>query len=81
MLHVGLTGNIATGKSCASMKFAELGAHVIDADRIAHELLVCGTETHKKIVEAFGEEILAPDGSIDHKALGKIVFSDYEKIT
>jgi dephospho-CoA kinase len=79
MLRVGLTGNIATGKSYASMKFFELGAHVIDADRIVHELLVCDTKIFKKIVESFGEQILARDGSIDRKALGKIVFFDPEK--
>jgi dephospho-CoA kinase len=79
MLHVGLTGNIATGKSYASMRFAELGAHVIDADRIAHELLVCNSKIFKKIVGSFGEEILSQDGSIDRKALGKIVFFDPEK--
>jgi len=79
MLHVGLTGNIATGKSNASLKFAELGAHVIDADRIVHLLLVRGTKIHKKIVGAFGEEILAGDGSIDRKTLGKIVFLNSEK--
>jgi dephospho-CoA kinase len=79
MLHVGLTGNIATGKSYASMKFAELGAHVIDADRIVHGLLARGTKTQKKVVGAFGNEILCSDGSIDRKILGKIVFCDPEK--
>ena len=52
MLHVGLTGNIASGKSCVSRKFAKLGAHIIDADRIAHGLLASGTKTHKKVREA-----------------------------
>jgi len=79
MLHAGLTGNIASGKSCASMKFAELGAHVIDADRIVHELLNRGTNTYKRILESFGNEILCGDGSIDRKVLGRIVFSDQEK--
>ena len=79
MLHVGLTGNIASGKSYASLKFAELGACTIDADRIVHELLSCGSKTHRKIVEAFGEAILRKDGSLDRKALGNIVFFDEEK--
>jgi dephospho-CoA kinase len=79
MLHVGLTGNIASGKSYASMKFAELGAHVIDADRIVHELLARGTKTQKKVIEAFGDEILRGDGSVDRKLLGKIIFCDPEK--
>lgn len=79
MLQVGLTGNIASGKSNASKKFAELGAHVIDADRLAHELTAYGTKTYRKIVDAFGKEILCSDGSIDRKKLGRIVFFDPEK--
>lgn len=61
------------------MKFAELGAHVIDADRIVHELLNRGTETYERILETFGNEILCGDGSIDRKVLGRKVFSDQEK--
>ena len=79
MLRVGLTGNIATGKSYASAKFAELGAHIIDADRIVHELLVRGTKTYTNIVEAFGKGILNGDGSISRSELGKVVFSDTGK--
>ena len=79
MLHVGLTGNIASGKSYVSLKFAELGAHVIDADRIVHELLVGRSETKEKIVEAFGNGILCSDGLIDRKVLGRMVFRDQDK--
>jgi dephospho-CoA kinase len=79
MLHVGLTGNIATGKSQAAHVFAELGAHVIDADVIAHDLLAKGTGTYLKVVEAFGSEILTVDGSISRRKLGEIVFNDSEK--
>ncbi|MBN2243963.1 MAG: dephospho-CoA kinase [Acidobacteria bacterium] len=79
MLRVGLTGNIATGKSHVSMKFAEMGAHVIEADRIVHELLACRAETKNKILGAFGDGILSGDGLIDRKVLGKIVFRDYKK--
>jgi dephospho-CoA kinase len=79
MLYAGLTGNIASGKSYAAMKFAEMGAHVIDADRIVHELLVRRTETKEKILEAFGEGILSGEGFIDRRALGKIVFRDRGK--
>ena len=79
MLHVGLTGNIASGKSYVSMKFAELGAHVIDADGIVHELLVCRMDTKEKVIEAFGDGILSSDGLIDRKVLGKIVFRDQDK--
>jgi dephospho-CoA kinase len=79
MLQVGLTGNIATGKSQASKKFGELGAQVIDADLIAHEILDRGTDTFERILQTFGEGIIAEDGSIDRKRLGSIVFSDPEK--
>ena len=75
MLHVGLTGNIASGKSTAASIFAELGAHVVDADRIVHGLLRSGTETYLKIVEAFGRQILGPNGEIDRRSLGRIVFA------
>jgi dephospho-CoA kinase len=79
MLHVGLTGNIASGKSQAALMFAELGAHIIDADRIVHQLLSRGTGTYRKVVDAFGDQILGPDQEINRKRLGQIVFSDDEK--
>jgi dephospho-CoA kinase len=79
MLRVGLTGNIATGKSHASRVFAELGARVIDADIIAHDLMRPGRQTYQKVVQAFGNDILNPDGTIDRKKLGRIVFSDSER--
>jgi len=76
MLHVGLTGNIASGKSSAAQFFSGLGAHVIDADRIAHALLQCGTPTYGRVIEAFGNGILGPAGEIDRRILGQLVFSD-----
>jgi len=79
MLHVGLTGNIASGKSTVARMFAEMGVYVIDADRIVHGLLRSGTRTHDNIVRAFGERILAPDGEIDRRKLGQIIFSDADK--
>ena len=79
MLHVGLTGNIASGKSTAASIFGELGAYVIDADRVVHGLLKSGTSTYEKIFDAFGSQILAPNGEIDRKKLGQIVFSDASK--
>jgi dephospho-CoA kinase len=79
MLHVGLTGNIASGKSHAALLFAELGAHVIDADLIAHELLACGTKTYDKIVDAFGEQILNQSREVDRRKLGQIVFFEEGK--
>jgi dephospho-CoA kinase len=78
MLHAGLTGNIASGKSYASSVFAELGAHIIDADRVVHELLACGTKTYGKIVEAFGAQILDGNMNIDRRRLARIVFFDEE---
>jgi len=79
MLHVGLTGNIASGKSQAALLFAELGAHIIDADVVVHELLASGTKTYLKIVDAFGEQILNAEREIDRKKLGQIIFFDAEK--
>jgi dephospho-CoA kinase len=79
MLHVGLTGNIASGKSSAALFFAELGAHVIDADHVVHLLLQSGTPVYRKIVDAFGERILNPAGEIDRRILGRMVFSDADK--
>ena len=79
MLHVGLTGNIASGKSSAALIFAELGAHIIDADSVARDLRASGGKTYEKIVHAFGAEILDSDGEIDRKKLGQIVFSDENK--
>jgi dephospho-CoA kinase len=79
MLHVGLTGNIATGKSYAAAHFEQLGAHVIDADRVVHELLNNGTPTYQRIVESFGEGILREDGRIERSRLAEIVFFDEEK--
>jgi dephospho-CoA kinase len=76
MLRVGLTGNIASGKSTASSIFALLGAHVLDADRLAHGLLRAGTNTYARIVEAFGRSILNENGEIERKRLGTIVFAD-----
>lgn len=73
---VGLTGNIACGKSTVSRMLAGLGAAVADADEIAHEALEPGTETFREVVTAFGEHVVDPSGQIDRRALGGIVFSD-----
>lgn len=73
---VGLTGGIACGKSTIARFFAELGIPVIDADRLAREVVEPGTEALADIVDAFGEEVLLPDGSLDRKKLGDRVFSD-----
>ncbi len=71
---IGLTGNIATGKSSVMRRLEEHGALVIDADKVAHAVMEPGGEAYEAVVEAFGPEILAPDGKIDRKKLGEIVF-------
>ena len=73
---IGLTGNIGTGKSTVAGMMAELGAEVIDADKVAHEVMRAGTPAHAAVVEAFGPGVLAPDGEIDRKQLGALVFAD-----
>jgi len=73
---IGLTGNIGTGKSTVAAMLAGLGAEVIDADRVAHEVMQAGTLAHRRIVEALGPEVLGPDGEIDRARLGAIVFAD-----
>jgi dephospho-CoA kinase len=75
-LLIGLTGNIATGKSMVGEMLAGLGASVIDADRVAHEVMRAGGSAFRAVVEAFGPAILAGDGTIDRAKLGDIVFRD-----
>ncbi|MCU0560157.1 MAG: dephospho-CoA kinase [Desulfobacterales bacterium] len=76
MLVAGLTGGIASGKSTVSAVLAEAGARVIDADRIAREIVRRGTVAHKRILAHFGGRILGPDGDIDRRRLAEIVFDD-----
>jgi len=76
MLVVGLTGGICSGKSTVAAMFERLGAVVIDADRVAHELQVPGQPLFEAIVSAFGRQIVGEDGRIDRRRLGAIVFSD-----
>ena len=74
---IGLTGNIACGKSTVLDLLRERGAQVLDADRVTHELQAPGQPVYHAIVDAFGPDILsAPDGPIDRRALGAIVFAD-----
>ena len=75
MLVLGLTGGIGTGKSEVTRALAGLGASVIDADRVGHEAYRPHQGIWQEVVQAFGEEILSPDGEVDRKALGAIVFS------
>ena len=76
MLNVGLTGNIGSGKSAVARLFADWGAVVIDADAIVHELEQPGTPVFKAIVAKFGDEVLAPDSTLDRAALRARVFGD-----
>lgn len=76
---IGLTGGIASGKSTVSNYLAELGAIIIDADKIAHEIMEKGKTAYWQVIEAFGREILAENGEIDRSRLGKIVFNNLEK--
>lgn len=77
---IGLTGNIATGKSTVARMLADLGARVIDADRVAHHVIRAGTEVYAKVVEAFGPEIVGENDQIDRDRLGEIVFQDPEAL-
>jgi len=78
-LLVGLTGGIASGKSTVSRQLAELGCRVIDADVLAREVVAPGEPALRAIVEAFGPEVLRPDGTLDRPRLGALVFADLEK--
>ncbi|MFP3990615.1 dephospho-CoA kinase [Streptomyces sp. E11-3] len=76
MLKVGLTGGIGAGKSEVSRLLDSYGAVLIDADRIAREVVAPGTPGLAAVVDAFGEDILAPDGTLDRPRLGALVFAD-----
>ncbi|WP_404285500.1 dephospho-CoA kinase [Glutamicibacter arilaitensis] len=76
MMHVGLTGGVASGKSVVAAQLAKLGAVLIDADKLAREVVAPGTPGLEAIREAFGEDVFAADGSLDRAALGALVFGD-----
>ncbi|MFF1546755.1 dephospho-CoA kinase [Streptomyces sp. NPDC058291] len=80
MLKVGLTGGIGAGKSEVSRLLVEHGAVLIDADRIAREVVAPDTPGLAAVVDAFGEDILTEDGSLDRPRLGSIVFADPGKL-
>ena len=79
MASFGLTGGIASGKTTVAGMFAELGAKVIDADKLGHEQLRSGTPTFDEIVRRFGVGILNAEGEIDRRRLGDLVFADPDK--
>jgi len=78
-MRVGLTGGVAAGKSTVSAILEELGAVVIDADRLAREVVAPGTEGLAEVEKAFGPEVLTPEGGLDRPAMGRIVFADPAK--
>jgi len=77
----GLTGGIASGKSTVARFLEALGAKVIDADRVGHELLQPSNPVHHQVVSHFGQEILKPGGEIDRERLGSIVFTDPQRLS
>lgn len=80
MKVIGLTGRIGSGKSTVSKYLGELGAVVIDADKVTHEVLSPGHEIGRNVIAEFGQGILTPDGEIDRKKLGEIVFNNPEAL-
>ncbi|WP_097185711.1 dephospho-CoA kinase [Blastococcus haudaquaticus] len=76
MLRIGLTGGIGSGKSTVSALLAARGAVIVDADRIAREVVEPGTPGLAAVVDAFGADVLAADGSLDRAALAAVVFAD-----
>lgn len=76
MLHVGLTGNIASGKSTVAARLAALGARVLDADRQARDAVAPGSPALARVVARFGAGVLEAGGTLDRAALGRVVFRD-----
>ncbi len=79
MFRVGLTGGIASGKTTVADIFAALGAHIIDTDELAREVVEPGEPALESVIEHFGSSILDDDGRLDRRALRRLVFSDPEK--
>jgi len=78
---IGLTGGIGSGKSTVSQCLAELGAVILDADKVGHEAFQPDTEAWREVVAAFGKQVIAPGGEIDRKKLGEIVFNNPESLS
>ncbi len=79
MMRIGLTGGIASGKSTVSGWFRRHGFPVIDADRIARQVVAPGEEGLRRVIKAFGPEVVAADGKLDRARLGAMIFHDSEK--
>jgi len=80
MLVIGLTGNIASGKTTVAKMFRHLGAEIIDVDKLGHKLLLPEELTWKKVIDSFGKEIMDSHQRINRKRLGQIVFEDSKKL-
>jgi dephospho-CoA kinase len=80
MKVIGLTGGIGSGKSTVAQFLEELGAVVIDADKVGHEVLRSDTGVKQEVVAAFGKGVLTPDGGISRKRLGRMVFTNPESL-
>jgi dephospho-CoA kinase len=76
VLRIGLTGGIGSGKSTVAAQLAARGAVIVDADRIAREVVAAGTPGLSAVVEAFGRNVLTSDGELDRPALAAVVFAD-----
>jgi len=81
MKVIGLTGGIGSGKSTVSQFLAELGAVILNADEVGHKALKPDSEGWREVVAAFGRQILTPNGNIDRKKLGEIVFGNPESLS
>ena len=81
MKVIGLTGGIGSGKSTVSQFLVELGAVILDVDKVGHEAYKPNTEVWREVVAAFGRQALTPSGDIDRKKLGEIVFSNPESLS
>jgi dephospho-CoA kinase len=80
MLTIGLTGGIGSGKSTVTQILGELGAPILDADKVAHTTYAPGGSAYDAVIAAFGKDIVAPDRTIDRKKLGAIVFGNPERL-
>lgn len=81
MKVIGLTGGIGSGKSTVSRFLAELGAAILDADKVGHEAFKPDTDVWREVVAAFGRQVVTPNGDIDRKKLGEIVFGNPKSLS
>jgi len=81
MKVIGLTGGIGSGKSTVSRFLAGLGAIIVDADKVGHELLKSGTEVWRELLATFGWQVISPSGEVNRKKLAEIVFSHPESLS